>query len=171
MKLNSLKDLFLCLVSDAYAIETQLIAHLPNVIKRVDSDSLKETLQSHLSETKTQAKRLEKIFRIMDEAPCTVEWSRDVKNIFSDMDRFLKSNPSSPLLDSAIIVFVQRVKHVEIATYGSLKEFADVLDNSEIKAIINETIKEEGKTDAALTKIATGGFFTCGVNVEATHNL
>ncbi len=65
---------------------------------------------------------------------------------------------------------MQRVEHFEIATYGCLQEFAEVLENPEIKNLLHESLKEEHKADSALTKLAKGGLFSKGINAEATHN-
>lgn len=67
-----------------------------------------------------------------------------------------------------MIALAQRIEHVEIATYGTLKEYADVLDYDEVKDILNETIKEEGHADKVLTKVAEGGLLKEGVNVKAS---
>lgn len=171
MKLGSFKELFICLLSDIYDVENQIVTNLPKVIKQVHAEELKTALQDHLVETKNQVKRLEKIFQLAGERPMKIEWSRDIKNLFADGERFMKEQPSSPLLDAAIIVMMQRVEHFEIATYGCLQEFAEVLENPEIKNLLHESLKEEHKADSALTKLAKGGLFSKGINAEATHNL
>jgi len=171
MELSSFKDLFIFLLSDIYIIENQLLVEVPKMVAKAHSEKLKEALKTHLGETKNQIKRLDRAFKLLGEKPRTVEWSRDVKHLFSDAEKFLKSNPSSPLLDAAIIVIAQRIEHYEIATYGTLREFANVLDNDEIKSILKESLKEEAEADTVLTKLAKGGMFSAGINVEATLNV
>ena len=93
----------------------------------------------------------------------------DVKNLFTDSNIFLRDSSPSMLLDAAIIFIAQRIEHYEIATYGILKEFADVLDYDEVSDILKSTLKEEAKADTLLTKLAKGGAFSKGINVEAAH--
>jgi ferritin-like metal-binding protein YciE len=167
MKLNSFEDLFYCLLCDIYEVENQLVKDIPILSKRAHSKELKETLQAHLSETKEQVKRLDKIFKIINKQPKRMEWASDVKNLFADAQAFLIENESSMLLDAAIIAIAQRIEHFEIATYGTLREFANVLDYDEVDSILKDTIKEEGHADKLLTKLAKGGVFSAGINVKA----
>src|ERR1700722_13254362 len=169
MKLNSFEDLFVCLLSDIYEVENQLVKDVPFLIRRASSQELKKSLETHLTETKEQVKRLDKIFRLIKKTPKHVEWASDVRNLFADVETFLQENQPSPLLDAAIIAIAQRIEHFEIATYGTLKEYADVLDYEEVKDILNETIKEEGHADKVLTKLAEGGVFTKGINIKAAR--
>lgn len=167
MKLTSFKELFIVLLSDIYNLETKLVTEVPKISQRVHSEELKEALSDHLSETKEQVKRLDKIFKLLNAKPVRIEWAHDIKALFTDVEKVLKDNPPSPLLDAAIIAIVQRIEHFEIATYGTLREYAQVLDIDEVKAIFKETLKEECKADTLLTKIAKGG----GINEAATRNV
>jgi len=169
MKLVSFEDLFHCLLSDIYTVENQLIKELPVIAQKVYSDELKVAIKDHLEETKVQVERLDKIFQLLKQKPRKIEWSSDIKNLFIDANVFLKENTPSPLLDAAIIVIAQRIEHFEIATYGTLQEFAKVLDYDDIFDILNETLKEESKADTMLTKLAEGGMFKKGINIEAAR--
>lgn len=167
MKLTSFKELFIVLLSDIYNLESKLVTELPKMAQKVHSEDLKEAIVEHLAETKQQVKRLEQIFKILDVKPMRVEWAHDIKALFTDAEKVIRDNPASPLLDAAIIAVAQKIEHYEIATYGTLKEFANVLDISDVKSIIKETLKEEGKADTLLTKIAKRG----GINEAATRNV
>jgi ferritin-like metal-binding protein YciE len=52
-----------------------------------------------------------------------------------------------PLLISAC----QRVEHYEMAGYGSAREFAKLLGQKEIAALLDETLAEEKNADKTLT--------------------
>ncbi len=56
--------------------------------------------------------------------------------------------------DAAMISAAQRVEHYEIAGYGSVKAFADLLGQPEIASLLQQTLDEEGATDKKLTLIA-----------------
>lgn len=169
MKLVSFEDLFLCLLSDIYMVEKQMVKEIPVLTKSVYSEDLKKALTHHLEETKDQVKRLDQIFQILGEKPKEVEWTSDIRTLFDDAKTFIQNNTPSALLDAAIVVIAQRIEHFEIATYGTLREFAKVLDYNEINDILKDTIKEEGKADTLLTKLAKGGMFKKGINIEAAR--
>lgn len=74
------------------------------------------------------------------------------------------------MLDAAIIRAAQKIEHYEIASYGTLHNFAKQLElDSEINKLLQQTLVEENSADKKLTKIAEGSFFTTGVNQEAAH--
>lgn len=167
MKLHSFEELFVCLLSDIYMVEKQIVQNVPFVLQKVHSDELKEALQNHLKETRDHIGRLDKIFGILNQSPRQVEWASDMKNLSSDAGSFLAENTTSPLLDAAIISMLQRVEHFEIATYGTLREYASVLGYDKVTDILKETLKEESNADSALTKLAAGGIFKKGINDRA----
>lgn len=169
MKLHSFDDLFFCLLCDIYAVENQLVKDIPLLAKRASSEDLKEVLKTHLAETKEQVKRLDRIFKLIEREPKKVEWASDIKNLFADANAFLTENHPSDLLDAAIIAIAQRIEHFEIATYGTLRAYAKVLDYDEVDSILKETIKEESHADKLLSKLAEGGVFKSGINVKAAH--
>lgn len=169
MKLNSLEELFVCLLSDIYLVEKQIIRDMPKLIQKAESKELQETLKTHLTETKEQLKRLDRVFHNIKQTPSAIIWSGDIKNLFADAETFLLENQTSPVLDAAIIAISQRIEHFEIATYGTLREFADVLEYDEVKSILEETLKEEAHADKLLSKLAEGGMLTRGINVKAAQ--
>ena len=76
MKITNFEELFLCILSDIYLFEKQLVQELPVFKDKAYSDDLKKTLDNHLNETKEQVKRLDKVFKILKKQPQQVEWSR-----------------------------------------------------------------------------------------------
>jgi ferritin-like metal-binding protein YciE len=59
--------------------------------------------------------------------------------------------------DAGIISAAQKIKHYEIASYGTLKTLAGVLGYDEAAALLVVTLHEEKSADSLLTRIAKGG--------------
>ena len=57
-------------------------------------------------------------------------------------------------MDAAIIGAAQRVEHYEIAGYGTVREFAELLGEDEHVSLLEETLEEEKETDEKLTQLA-----------------
>jgi ferritin-like metal-binding protein YciE len=169
MKIDTLENLFFVLLSDIYFVEEQLLKAMPEMAKKAQSEELKAGIETHTAETKEQIARLNEIFDILGQQPQRVDWINTMTVLFEKSRALLEQNTSSPALDAAIIVLAQRIEHFEIATYGSLAEFADVLGYDEIADILEETLNEESKTDKLLTSLAEGGFFKTGINEEAVR--
>jgi ferritin-like metal-binding protein YciE len=66
--------------------------------------------------------------------------------------------------DAGIISAGQKVEHYEIASYGTLRQFAETLGLPEAATLLEETLNEEKVADEKLTEVALSA-----VNVEASE--
>lgn len=57
-------------------------------------------------------------------------------------------------LDAGLISSAQAVEHYEIARYGTLKAWAEKLGHANAVTLLDATLKEESKTDDALSALA-----------------
>lgn len=164
-------DILLLELADMYSAENQLIEHLPKVAAAASSDNLKEAIKDHLNETKKQAKRLEKIFNLLEVKPREKKCEA-MKALLEEGDELVKKIPKSVLRDAALIGAAQKIEHYEIAAYGTIYSHAKHLGASrEILNLINDNLQEEGTANKKLTEIADGTFFTSGVNHEAVEEV
>jgi ferritin-like metal-binding protein YciE len=58
------------------------------------------------------------------------------------------------IMDAALIAAAQRVEHYEIAAYGCVRTWADLLGETEASELLDKTLDEEKETDAKLTELA-----------------
>lgn len=170
MKNHDLRQLFLDELEDMFDSEQQIVNSLPKLIKLAHHEDLKEALSNHLKETENQVSRIEQIFSIMSMTP-KKKTCRAMIGLLQEADDLVKNIQKSFTLDAAIISAAQKVEHYEIASYGTLRSFAKILDlDSEISNLLKETLDEEASADKKLTKIAEGSMFTTGVNQEALEH-
>jgi ferritin-like metal-binding protein YciE len=66
-------------------------------------------------------------------------------------------------MDAGLIGAAQRVEHYEIAAYGTVRAFAELLGESEQASLLGETLEEEKETDQKLTQLSEE------INVEANE--
>jgi len=64
---SALKELFIDEIKDIYWAEKHLAAALPKLIKGATSEDLKQTITTHLEETKNHVTRLESVFASVGE--------------------------------------------------------------------------------------------------------
>jgi len=149
---NSLKQLYIAELKDLYNAETQLVKALPKMAKAATSEELKAGFEEHLEQTKGHVQRLEQIFQSLDESPkgkkCAAMEGL-VKEGSEVMDEF-----EDAVLDAALISAAQRVEHYEIAGYGTVIAFAELLGESEQQSLLSETLEEEKETDEKLTELS-----------------
>ena len=69
---------------------------------------------------------------------------------------------SEKTLDAGLVAAAQTVEHYEIARYGTLKAWAEKLGLKQAPRLLEQTLGQEKKTDADLSKLAEGA-----INAEA----
>ncbi len=167
MEKNGIKELLIYELQDILNAEQQIVEALPDMISAVQSADLKSALEAHRKETQDQILRLEKIFMMLNVQKKEMS-PKGIKGLIGDIQDVLKDFPtSSPLRDAALISKAQRIEHFEIAAYGALRSYAQELDLDDIDSLLANTMDEEGNADKKLTKLAEGGLFKTGINVEA----
>ncbi len=150
---ESLKKIFEELLQDTYSAETQIVQALPEMAKAAHSEELQEAFETHLTQTKKQVERLEKIFnRLRIEKKG--EKCKAMEGLVEEGQKIIKEHTDSVTRDVALIIAAQKVEHYEIAAYGSLVELADVLNLDKVADILETTLEEEKETDELLSEIA-----------------
>jgi ferritin-like metal-binding protein YciE len=155
-KMNSLDDLLLHEVQDMYHAEKQLVKTLPDVAEQATSPELKSAIEEHLQQTKVHVNRLERIFEMLGQEPKATK-CKAMKGILDEGEDTITEKGSPETLDAAIIMSAQKVEHYEIAAYGSLATWADLLGRQDVKQLLGQTLDEEKATDQKLTELAKTG--------------
>ena len=152
MAAKTLRELFVEELRDIYDGEKQLTRALPKMAKAVESEELRTAITEHLRETETQIQRVEQILESLGEA-VRGKKCEGMQGLIEEGKEKLEELDGS-LLDAAVIASAQKVEHYEIATYGTLAYMADLLGESEAKALLGETLEEEKAADEKLNGIA-----------------
>jgi ferritin-like metal-binding protein YciE len=153
-KLVSLEDLYLHELKDVYNAEKQITKALPKLAKAASSEELKSAFEEHLQQTEEQISRLEQIFERLGEST-TGPKCKGMEGLVAEGDELSKEDAEDPVRDAGLIVSAQKVEHYEIAAYGSLCTFAEILGYKEDMELLKETLNEEEETDEKLTQIAS----------------
>jgi ferritin-like metal-binding protein YciE len=168
MKLDSLQDVFAEQLNDLRSAEAQLVEALPKMVGAASTDELRAAFENHLEETRGHLERIEDLFATGGIAksgePC-----KAMQGLIEEGEEIIKAEGDPLAKDAALIAAAQRVEHYEIAAYGTAVTLADHLDLGDAKDTLGQTLDEEGAADKLLTKIATGGIFSEGVNQRAAR--
>lgn len=153
MPATSLQDLFLEELKDMYDAEKRLIKALPKMAKHASTGELQKALTNHLRETQQQVTRLEQVFRSIGETPKGKKCD-GIMGIVEEGNKAIQEIDEGPVLDAALIAGAQKAEHYEIASYGTLAYFADMLGNERAKDLLGATLDEEKAADEKLNQIA-----------------
>jgi ferritin-like metal-binding protein YciE len=150
---NSLQELYVEQLRDLYSAENQLVKALPKMAKAAQSGALRKGFEQHLEQTKGHVDRLEQIFSAMDENPKGRKCA-GMEGLVEEGEEVIREQSGSDALDSGLIASAQRVEHYEIAGYGSVRTFAELLGDEEAVNLLQQTLDEEKETDVKLTELA-----------------
>jgi len=156
MKLNSLRDVFVESVRDLYNAETQLIKALPKMAKAASSEDLREAFEEHLEQTRGQLERLDQICEQLG-IKAKGKTCQAMKGLIEEAQEILAADGDPAAKDAAIIGAAQKVEHYEIAGYGTVRTFAELLGEDEAARLLQETLDEEEAADERLTEVAESG--------------
>ncbi len=153
MALQSLEDLFLEGLKDVYNAEQQIVKALPRMAKKASAPELRKAFEQHLKQTETQVQRLERIFSKMDEK-AKGKTCKGMQGLIEEGKEKMSEDISDEVLDAALIAAAQKVEHYEIAAYGTLRTYAEMLGMDDAAKLLQQTLDEEGQTDKKLTQLA-----------------
>jgi ferritin-like metal-binding protein YciE len=142
MSLDSLQALFIEEVKDIYNGEKQILKALPRMAKAAESAELKQAFTKHLKETEGQVARLERILQDLGQA-VRGKQCKGMAGIIEEGKEKLEEEGEGSVLDAALIAAAQKVEHYEIATYGCLRTYAQLLGHSEAARLLEQTLAEE----------------------------
>ena len=150
---NALHELFLDELSDIYNAEQQLTKALPKMVKTAESDELRTAFEEHLEETENQISRLDEVFQSLDESPKRKK-CKGMEGLIEEAKEMMEEMSDSGALDASLIASAQKVEHYEIASYGTLCTWAEMMNHTEALDLLKENLSEEKNTDERLTQIA-----------------
>lgn len=160
MEMESLKDLMIDELKDLYSAENQILKALPKMIKKATSPDLKQGFEKHLKETQGHVERLEKIFQELEESPKGKK-CKGMEGVIADGKELMEEDAEPDVMDAGLIGAAQHVEHYEMAGYGCVRTYAELLGLNNIAKLLQKTLDEEKATDEKLTELARN------INVEA----
>jgi ferritin-like metal-binding protein YciE len=154
MKQNQLRELYIQQLRDLYSAETQLVKALPKMAEAATTEELRSGFEQHLKQTEEHVQRLETVFSNLGEKP-TGEKCKGMEGLIKEGREVIEDDDlEGELKDAALIAAAQRVEHYEIAGYGTVRTFANLLEDDEALELLEKTLDEEKETDQKLTEIA-----------------
>lgn len=160
---SQLMKLFEAELKDIYWAEKALTNAIPKMIEKASSQHLVEALENHLKETTEQVKRVEDIFNIIGKN-AEAETCEAMQGLIDEAEQIMEESEEGPMRDAGIIAAAQKVEHYEIASYGTLRQFADTLDLQDVSALLDATLEEEKMADVTLSRVAVST-----INIEASE--
>lgn len=158
---GELRALFEKQLKELYWAEQEMVARLPSVTEKCTSKDLINVLLSHIEETKVHSIRLSKIFKIAGIDAEAVMYEA-LHCLFKEIDELIDNTKSGVVRDAGLISVIQKIKHYEIACYGTMRAHAIALREEDAVTLLETTLQEEKDVDIVLSSIAESH-----INIEA----
>ena len=152
-KEKTLEDLFHDTLKDIYYAERKILKTLPKMQRAAQSEDLKKAFEKHREETEGHVERLQQVFEILGKAP-RGKTCDAIEGIIAEGEEIIEEFKGTAALDAGLISSAQAVEHYEITRYGTLHRWANELGLKDAAKLLQDTLKEEAKTDESLTKLA-----------------
>lgn len=154
---NSIKDfrsLYVQQLQYLLSTENQIVKGLQAMIEHASDTQLKQAFQSHLQETEVHVTRLQQVIGEVNEGdvddkkdPITTALIGSGENIVSESDE-------GAVRDAGLLATAQKVEHYEMASYGSARDWAQLLGLTGQAELLQKTLDEEKHADELLTSIS-----------------
>lgn len=165
--MKNLTNLFLAELADIYDAEKRIAKALPKMAKAATCPSLKEAFTSHLEETKGHQAKLDEVFACFGVKP-KGETCEATIGLLEECDTMAEEFKGSPALNAALIAAAQKVEHYEMATYGCLHEWAELLGSRKAASLLKDILNEEKDANKALNELAHSKHNAEALNEPAT---
>ncbi|MCQ4630531.1 YciE/YciF ferroxidase family protein [Shinella lacus] len=150
---KTLNDLFYDTLKDIYYAERQIVKALPKMARAAQAPALKKAFEKHKEETEGHIERLQQVFEAIGKR-AQGKTCEAIQGILSEGEEIIEDFKGTAALDAGLISSAQAVEHYEITRYGTLKAWAEQLGHRDAAKLLDATLKEESKTDEALTTLA-----------------
>ena len=154
MKIQSIEDVFIHLLSDTYSAEKQLTRALAKLAREASCDELKTAFSQHLDETHGHVERIDKLLEENSNIKVKRIKCMAMEGLIEEAKEVIEGTDKNEVRDVALIAAAQKVEHYEIAAYGTLCTLAKQLGYNAAGKLLAATLEEEKTTDMKLTDLA-----------------
>ena len=154
MKDSEFHEFFVDGLKDIYWAEKHLAKALPKMKKASTSEELAQAFEKHTEETQEHIARLEQVFELLEEKAVAKKCDA-MEGLIKEAESIIEETDKGTMIrDAGLIMAAQKVEHYEIASYGTLRTFAEIMGHTEVVALLDQTLENEKATDVILTEVA-----------------
>ena len=152
-RLASLDDLLVHGLQDLYHAEGQALKAMPRLIQAATNPDLRQVLEDHRQQTEQQIRRLEQAFLLLG-VSAKGRKCEGMAGVLEESEQIMEADADAAVMDVALIGAAQKVEHYEIAAYGCVCTYAEMLGYDQVNELLGQNLDEEETTDQKLTALA-----------------
>lgn len=151
--IEDLRTLYINSLKKALDMEQKIVKALPDMIDKTSDPELGSALSTHLDQTRGHVNKVETLLRNVA-GDTDTETCKVIGSLTSAAEDNIKDAADAGIRDIAIIASAQEVEHHEMAVYGTLRNWAEILGQRQDAAVIESILNEEKEADQILTGIS-----------------
>jgi ferritin-like metal-binding protein YciE len=152
-RVGSLEQLLVHGLRDLHRVEHQMLPALERMGTQASNEELAQAFAQHHLETEAHIERLERALRSVRASPKRGT-SEAVAAIVAEGERLLARRVDRDVRDAWLIATAQRIEHLEIANYGTVRTHAQMLGFTYAAQLMQQTLEEEQAADMKLKRLA-----------------
>src|ERR1700733_1506776 len=152
--IEDLRALYISNLKKALDMEEKITKALPDLVENSSDPELKSAFRNHLEETKGHVSKLTNLLR-KNSGDDSTETCKVIDGLTTEASDIIKDVTEPSVRDIALIAAAQQVEHHEIAVYGGLRRWAEIIGLSDDASVLKSIEAEEGKADQTLTQISS----------------
>jgi ferritin-like metal-binding protein YciE len=153
MEIKTFKDMYIAELQELASVVRQIGDCLPQVAQAASHPALKRIILDSRQDTALQKDRLELILQLHG-AEVEAHTDQSMQAMVYETNKMLPMLKGDDLRDAGLIASIQRLKHYEIAAYGTVAALAGQLRLRDDQDVLLESLEEEKLTDVELTALA-----------------
>jgi ferritin-like metal-binding protein YciE len=158
--IEDLRTLYVTNLKKALDMEQKITDALPKMIEKSTDPDLTTAFRTHLDETRGHVTKIESLLRKAI-GETETETCKVINGLTTEASDTIKDVTDPGVLNVALIGAAQQVEHHEIAVYGTLRTWANILGEAQDAAVLESILEEEENADEILSSISDH------VNVQA----
>jgi ferritin-like metal-binding protein YciE len=151
--IQDLRTLYFSNLKKALDMEQKITKALPHLIEKASDPELVKAFETHLKETDGHVTKVETLLR-RNLGESKVETCKVIHGLATEASDTIKDVTDPSIRDIALIGAAQQVEHHEIAVYGTLRRWAEILGLAEDEVVLESIEAEEANADRLLSEIA-----------------
>ncbi len=151
--IEDLRTLYITNLKKALDMEQKITRALPKMIEKSTDPDLSQAFSTHLEETRGH---VEKVTRLLEQATgeASASTCKVISALITEAGDTIKDVTAPTVLDVALIGAAQQVEHHEIAVYGTLRSWAELLDLDDHAQILDSILEQEKNADTLLSDLS-----------------
>jgi ferritin-like metal-binding protein YciE len=151
--IEDLRTLYVTSLKKALDMEQKITKALPTMIEKSTDTELATAFRNHLTQTQQHVAKVQTLLRDAtgDDSTSTC---KAISALITEAEDNIKDAAEPSIRDITLIASAQQVEHHEIAVYGTLRTWAELLGQDGAANTLESILEEEKNADKLLSEIS-----------------